>query len=355
MAEASYRNSLKPDHRLYWYAIKDMLGQGASGITYRAYDANLSRQVAIKEFLPTGIAVRTANAAVHAACPSAQESYQDRLAVFIAEARCLAKFNHPAIARIYSVFEANNTAYRVMHYLEGETLKQRVERTHALTEAQLRHVLLPILDGLELVHANSFVHRDIKPSNIFIRSDGSPLLLDFGSAKPAAEQGTTLSPAVSLGFAPFEQYAEAVDCHGPWTDIYSLAASLYWACTGHPPADALRRNDTIRRGDADPLIPLSSVAGAHYSAGFLQAIDHALAFDRHDRPQNVAAWRAELRAAWAAANLDDSDGAADAFGNARLAHHGQVTNVDWPRGIRGRVCGIPTKFIRDHRLSNGFG
>jgi serine/threonine protein kinase len=344
MVEPSYRNSLKADHRLYWYAIKGVLGRGESGITYRAYDANLSRQVVIKEFLPADIAVRTADAAVHAISGPLEQSYRERLQAFVVEARSLAKFNHPAIARIYSVFEANNTAYRVTHYLEGESLRQRVERTRALTEGQVRQLLLPILDGLELVHANGLVHRDIKPSNIFIRSDGSPLLLDFGSAKPLAAHTTTSSPRAPQGFTPFEQYAESADCHGPWTDIYSLAASLYWACTGYPPGDAIRRSDSLLRGGVDPLIPLSGLVGARYSAGFLQAIDHALAFDRRERPQHVAAWREELLMAWGAASLDGRDEAASTSGASTLAQpsHGEHsasqdigTHANWQRRIRG--------------------
>jgi serine/threonine protein kinase len=303
---------LKPDYWLYWYAIKDVLGQGGSGLTYRAYDANLSRVVAIKEFLPAGITVRDPDGSVHAS-GSAQTLYRDGLDSFLSEARSLAKFNHPAIARVYSVFEANNTAYRVMHYLEGETLKQLVERTHTLNEAQIRHLLLPILDGLALVHASGFIHRDIKPTNIFIRSDGSPCLLDFGSAKPLCKLQHETANTGALEFAPFEQCAETANCHGPWTDIYSLAATLYWACTGHQPVHALQRAETIQRGDADPLVPLHVLANGRYSSEFLRAIDHALAFDRCERPQDVEAWRVEFGNPSSVLSQMDGDDASGVF------------------------------------------
>ena len=146
--------------------------------------------------------------------------YQWGLARFLKEARTLAKFNHPNIVRVLSVFEHNNTAYMVMEYEQGEDLSAVFKKRDNFSEEDLLDIFIPVLDGLALVHSEGFIHRDIKPSNIYIRNDQSPVLIDFGSARQSTGQTRTLTSLVTYGYAPFEQYNEGHEKQGAWTDIY---------------------------------------------------------------------------------------------------------------------------------------
>ena len=179
-----------------------------------------------------------------------------------------------------------------MEYAEGETLSAFSERKGTLKEAELKAILYPILDGLEVVHGADFLHRDIKPGNIIIRDeDNSPVLLDFGSARQAiGARSRSVTSIITPGYAPIEQYSSRGD-QGPWTDIYALGGICYRALTGEVPDDA-----TDRMRD-DPLIPVSERCAGQASAGFLSAIDWALAVDEGDRPQSIAEWRAKLEEA----------------------------------------------------------
>ncbi|HTT08623.1 MAG TPA: protein kinase [Gammaproteobacteria bacterium] len=293
--DKAHRNSLRPGHKLLWYRIDRVLGQGGFGITYLAYDDNLKQQVAIKEYLPAELAVREQDQSVHPVMDTDGEKFKWGLDRFISEAQTLAKFKHPNIVRVASVFTANNTGYMVMEYEKGESLQEILTRRKTVEEAELLKILLPILDGLEQVHAKGFIHRDIKPANIFIREDGSPVLLDFGSARQAlGEQTKTLTSLVSPGYAPFEQYYSKGQEQGPWTDIYGLGATLYRAVTGRPPMDAIDRSKTILETKNDVFVSAMEVCRGRYSERFLKAIDHALKFRQKERPQNIAEWRLEF-------------------------------------------------------------
>lgn len=295
MAQQELRNSLKTDHALHWYRIDKVLGQGGFGITYLAHDPNLDQLVAIKEYLPMELAVRDGDNSVYPASSANGERYQWGLDRFIAEARTLAKFKHPAIVRVLSVFEENNTAYMVMEYEQGESLQQVLDRRKTLSEEELIPILAPLLDGLELIHASGFIHRDIKPANIYIRKDQSPVLLDFGSARQAlGEQTKSLTSIVSPGYAPFEQYYSKSDRQGPWTDIYSLAATMYRAISGVMPMDAIDRSEAILKAERDIFVSAGEIGEGRYTPEFMAALDHALHFNEKKRPQTVAEWRAEL-------------------------------------------------------------
>src|SRR5579885_2489622 len=291
MIEKSYRNALPAGHSLLRYSIERVLGQGAFGITYLARDVNLDRRVAIKEFLPGQYATREGDQSVRTLSADLHVEFHQGLERFLKEARTLAKFEHANLVRVLNVFEANHTAYMVMTYEEGRTLKDVLARTGTLNEGDLR----PLLDGLEHIHDASFIHRDIKPANIFIRNDGSPVLIDFGSARQAVRgQSLTLTNFVSQGYAAIEQYSSRSDKQGPWTDIYGMGATLFRAMTGKAPADAVDRSEAISHGNADVLARLSSTVAERYSKSFIQAVEHALAFRAHDRPQSVAEWRPEF-------------------------------------------------------------
>jgi len=291
------RNALTPGYKLHWYIIKDILGQGGFGITYLAQDTNLNQLVAIKEFLPIEMAVRENDASIHPVSGEQGENYHWGLERFISEAQTLARFKHNNIVRVMTVFTENNTAYMIMEYEHGRGLHELLKAKGRLEEAELMTIILPILDGLEQVHAAGFIHRDIKPPNLYIRDDGTPVLLDFGSARQSLGEHTrTLTTLVSPGYAPFEQYVSKSDKQGPWTDIYGLGATMYRAVTGKSPPNAVDRSEALLHTGKDIYVPTAEICGESYSAVLLGAIDHALAFRADDRPGNIVSWRGEMMA-----------------------------------------------------------
>jgi serine/threonine protein kinase len=294
MTENTFPDALRPQVRLHWYVLERVLGQGGFGITYLARDTNLDQPVAIKEYLPVDVATRREDGTVRPRTTEYGERYRGGLERFIREARTLARFDHPNIVRVHSVFEFNDTAYMVMRFEEGETLAALLERRHVLSESELMRVLLPIADGLELVHKAGFIHRDIKPDNILIRADGSSVLLDFGSARQALGHTRTVTILVAPGYAPFEQYYSGVESQGPWTDIYGLGATCYRAIAGRPPLDAIARSKGILGSTKEILLPAHVAGAGRYSENLLRAIDHALEFAEADRPQTLADWKKEL-------------------------------------------------------------
>ncbi len=301
----NHRNSLHQGYKLHWYIIKGILGQGGFGITYLAEDTNLQQDVAIKEFLPTDMAVRENDASIHPVSGEYGEQFKWGLDRFMSEAQTLAKFKHPNIVRVLTVFPENNTAYMVMEYEKGRAMNELLKGKKTLSEDELKSIVLPVLDGLQHVHAAGFIHRDIKPPNLFIREDGSPVLLDFGSARQSFGFKTqTLTSMVSPGFAPFEQYVAKSDKQGPWTDIYGMGATLYRSIVGRSPADAMDRSEAILHSANDPYVNVSEIKPQGYSDAFIAAIDHALAFKPEQRPQSVSQWNAELNGT---ATIDQAD------------------------------------------------
>ena len=282
-------NALPQGYRLQEYELVRVLGFGGFGMTYLGFDHNLDKGVAVKEFLPDDIAARTGDNSVVPKASQFRGDFEWGLERFLDEARVLARFHHPNIIGVYRFFEAHGTAYIVMEYAEGETLSQVLRRKKTLNEADLKAILFPILDGLELVHGADFLHRDVKPGNIIIRDeDGSPVLLDFGAARQAiGARSRSVTSIITPGYAPIEQYSSRGD-QGPWTDVYALGAVCYHALTGHVPDDA---TDRVRN---DPLTPVAERSVGQASAGFLAAIDWALKVDEGDRPQSVGAWRTAL-------------------------------------------------------------
>jgi serine/threonine protein kinase len=295
LVEKTHRNALQPGHKLLWYEIRQILGQGGFGITYLAHDTNLERDVAIKEYLPTELSVREGDCSVHPVSVDRGKQYKWGLDRFIAEARTLAKFAHSNIVRVLAVFEENNTGYMVMPYEQGQSLQEKLTGKKTLEEPELLKILIPILDGLKQVHEAGFIHRDIKPDNIYIRTDGSPVLLDFGSARHAlGEETKTLTSLVTPGYAPFEQYYSKSDEQGPWTDIYGLGATIYRAVAGIAPIDAVDRSRVILETSDDKVVSAVEIGRGKYSERFLKAIDHAIQFKMKDRPQSLAEWRKEF-------------------------------------------------------------
>ena len=267
------------------YEIVSVLGQGGFGITYRARDIQLGREVAIKEYLPSALAVRQDGATVLPRTTKMADDFgwgRDR---FVTEGRTMATLHHvPAIVKVFDFLEANGTAYIVMELLSGETLEDRLKRQGTLMPDEVDRILWPLLDGLEQVHAAGFLHRDIKPANILLNAQGDPTLIDFGAAREAMVGRTSAMTAIfTPGYAAAEQMTSAKQ--GPWTDIYGLAATLYHAIAGKTPPSAFDRMLD------DGYEPLARLAPKGFPSGLLAGIDAGLAVAARDRPQSIAGWR----------------------------------------------------------------
>lgn len=316
-AAAADETMLPPGHRIQEYEIERTLGGGGFGITYLAKDGNLDLPVAIKEYFPSDMASRGADLTVHVrstANADARTQYEWGLERFLEEARALATFRHPNIVRVLRYFRGNGTAYIVMEYESGLALKRWVPQNAPLSRTAVLSIVQPLLDGLERVHQAGFLHRDIKPDNIFVRADNTPVLLDFGSARRVSAN-RDLTNIISPGFAPFEQYHSQGN-QGPWTDIYSMGAVMYWMVTGKKPMES------ASRVKADGMLPASALAEpASYGQSLLAAIDWALHPEETRRPQTVAAFRAALQVPGEPDSLPAPLGpAADRSGMAAAGH-----------------------------------
>ena len=283
---------LPVDYKLQWYSIKKVLGMGGFGITYLAYDENLDQEVAIKEFYLNGYSHRNQDYSLQEdegeECLEMIKWGMDR---FVTEANTLRLFNHPNIVKIYSILRVNNTAYIVMQYEQGKALNELLKEGKRFSEQELTDITLALLDGLETMHNQGFIHRDIKPGNVFIRNDGSPVLIDFGAARFTLDDDKTLTQLVSPGYAPYEQYHGKSDTQGPWTDIYSLGATLYQVVTGEKLLDSNFRANLSSDQNFDEMWNELDKYNNEYSIFFLRAIEHALRNNIEERPQTVDDWR----------------------------------------------------------------
>ncbi len=235
---------LPPGTRLQNYVVGRVLGQGGFGITYLGWDTQLQRKVAVKEYFPQNIASRVPDwSTVAPTSPGSRNNYAYGLDRLLAEGRTLARFaDHPCIVSVMNLFEANNTGYLVMGYLEGMTLSQALEEAGGkLSYGAARDIMMRVMDGLREMHSQGMLHRDISPDNIYLTRQGPVKLLDFGAARMAVREASQdLSVMVKEGYAPPEQYLRSGN-QGPWTDVYAAAATLYRIVTGVKPPTALER------------------------------------------------------------------------------------------------------------------
>jgi serine/threonine protein kinase/peptidoglycan hydrolase-like protein with peptidoglycan-binding domain len=287
--------TLRPGRVVGRYRIVSVLGQGGFGITYRAMDSELGREVAIKEYLPAALAIRQDGTTVLPRSTSAAEDFAWGRDRFIAEGRTLAALHRvPGIVLVHDFIVANGTAYLVMELLAGQTLQEQVERRGPLDAAKIDKIVWAVLNGLEQVHSVGFLHRDIKPANILLDGEVRPTLIDFGASRAAvAGRSQAMTAVFTPGYAPVEQFTAAAQ--GPSTDIYGLAATLHYAITGKAPPNA------VDRILDDAYVPLAG-GNRPFPRELLAGIDAGLAVRAADRPQSIAAWRTALSPSLGAAN-----------------------------------------------------
>ena len=294
------RTGTRLDNR---YTIEHVIAAGGFGVTYYAHHEGLDRACAIKEHFPRQFAVRDETTSkVHASDP---EIFSWALERFLQEGRALAQCKHPNVVDVADVFEANGTAYMVLDYEQGTTMRRWLDALgRRPTQTEIDGILAPLLDALAFVHAQGLLHRDLAPDNIMIRADGQPCLIDFGAARQAiAQRSHVLSAIVKSGYSPPEQYTTSGKSQGPWSDIYALGATIYHAISGRAPVESTERQLE------DELKPAAEAVAApgNYRPAFLAAIDAALRLKHSERPRNIAEWRAMLLPSAAGASDADTD------------------------------------------------
>ena len=278
------------------YMIEKVLGQGGFGITYRAVDHKTGQKVAVKEFFPDTLAYREATTVI--SYPGERtENYEYGKESFLQEAQTLAEFiGNENIVRIHSYFEENGTAYFVMDYIEGTSFDAYLkEKGGRISMKEAENILIPVMDALNVVHSKGIVHRDVTPDNIYLTNDGKVKLLDFGAARYSlGDKSRSLDVILKHGFAPKEQYTRRGK-QGPFTDVYSLGATFYFALTGKRPPDS------VERLDEDDLIPPSNL-GVEITEYQERAILQALSVQPAERFQSMADFKQVLLQENTAAN-----------------------------------------------------
>jgi serine/threonine protein kinase len=304
---AAQNNAPLPDGlEIAGYRIVKKIASGGFSIVYLAYDAD-GNAVAIKEYLPSALALRPPGELVPVITKPNLPVFRIGLKCFFEEGRALALISHPNVVRVLNFFRANDTVYMVMAYESGHSLQEHIARLNArgskLGEAFIRQIFIGVCGGLREVHANKLLHLDLKPANIYLRTDGTPILLDFGAARQTINKDLPkLTPMYTPGFAPPDLYSKAAPL-GPWSDIYSIGAAMFACMAGAPPQPA----DQRKTEDKMPA-HYTRLEGA-YSPELLAMVRSCLAMDPLARPQSVFALQKVLQVqppAAAAAPADDA-------------------------------------------------
>ena len=278
---AAQSNSALPENTILEnYRVAKPLASGGFSIVYLAYD-DYGAPVAIKEYLPAGLSLRGNGEIVPTITPEHANLFRYGMKCFFEEGRALARISHPNIVRVVNFFRANETVYMVMQYERGRTLQEHIlQRKGELKENFIRHVFVQLMNGLREVHINKLLHLDIKPANIYIRNDGIPVLLDFGAARQTLIADTPkLNPMYTPGFAAPEQYTHRENL-GPWSDIYSVGATMFACLSGMAPQPADQRVVKER------MQPCAKLFKGKYSKEMLDIIDWCLLLDHLKRPQS---------------------------------------------------------------------
>ena len=281
---------LPPGYRLDEYRIERQLSLGGFSIVYLAFDRE-DNPVAIKEYLPNTLALRTEGDELPSIAEENVAAFRYGMKCFFEEGRALAKLSHPNVVQVLNFFRANETVYMVMRYERGRTLQEHIQKHKGeIRENFIRAIFARLLNGLREVHTHKLLHLDIKPSNIYLRYDGQPVLLDFGAARQTLSTETPLlKPMYTPGFAAPEQYNNTRrELLGPWTDIYSVGASIYACMAAAAPQAA---NLRLER---DQLTPALRRWPDKYSKQLLETVDWCMRLNYLERPQSVFALQKAL-------------------------------------------------------------
>jgi serine/threonine protein kinase len=279
---AQANQPLPAGYVLNGYRIEKPLSSGGFSIVYLARDES-GTPFAIKEYLPSSLPLRAEGVEVTITDEANLSVFRHGLKCFFEEGRALASIAHPNVVRVENFFRANETCYMVMQYVRGRTLQFHIQRNrHEFTERFIRRLFGQLMNGLREVHANKLLHLDIKPANIFISMEGRPVLLDFGAARiTLSEEQMKLKPMYTAGFAAPEHYRFKPGELGPWSDIYSVGATMYTCIAGTPPQAADQREEK------DRIIPLRTLARQAYSDDVYAIVDSCLQLDWLKRPQTA--------------------------------------------------------------------
>ncbi len=326
---AAQTNAPLPDGlQLGEYRIVKKISSGGFSIVYLGQGEN-GEQVAIKEYLPSTLVKRNAGELMPSIASDNLATYRNGLKCFFEEGRALARIAHPNVVRVVNFFRANETVYMVMAYEQGRSLQELILRNRnrpekvVIAERHVRTIFNQIMHGLREVHTNRLLHLDLKPANIYLRLDGSPLLLDFGAARQTlTTDGPKLFPMYTPGFAAPELYRKQHQL-GPWTDIYALGASLYASMAGAPPQPADQRELS------DKMPAQLQVLVGPYSQNLVDLVAWCLKLNVLERPQSVFALQRALR------KVDD----------ARVAANG-VQVASSGTGLSGWISRLPARFGR---------
>jgi len=279
---AQANQPLPAGYVLNGYRIEKPLSSGGFSIVYLARD-EAGTPFAIKEYLPSSMPLRAEGVEVRVTDEGNLAIFRHGLKCFFEEGRALAMIAHPNVVRVENFFRANETCYMVMQYVRGRTLQFHIQRNrHEFTEGFIRRLFTHLMNGLREVHANKLLHLDIKPANVFISMEGRPVLLDFGAARiTLSEEQSKLKPMYTAGFAAPEHYRFKPKELGPWSDIYSVGATMYTCIAGTPP------QASDQREQKDRIIPLRTLARQQYSEELYGVVDSCLAIDYLKRPQTA--------------------------------------------------------------------
>lgn len=290
---AAQNNAPLPDGlEIAGYRIVKKIASGGFSIVYLAYDSE-GVAVAIKEYLPSSLALRQPGELAPAIAKAHLPVFRIGLKCFFEEGRALARIAHPNVVSVLNFFRANDTVYMVMAYEAGHSLQEHIQRQRSkgarVGELFIRTIFTQVVKGLREVHANQLLHLDLKPANIYLRTDGTPMLLDFGAARQTINTDLpTLTPMYTPGFAPPELYAKAG--LGPWTDIYSIGASMFACMVGSPPQPADQRKTE------DKMASHFAKLAGQYSPALVDLVRWCLAVEPLDRPQSLFAVQKVLQA-----------------------------------------------------------
>lgn len=279
------------------YIVGRVLGYGGFGVTYIGWDGKLEQKVAIKEYLPGEFSTRMpGQSQVTVFNGDKSEQFRDGLKKFVEESKRLAKFqNEAGIVKIFDSFEENETAYIIMEYLDGITLKEYLGQVGTIPEDEAINMLMPVMESLQTVHAEGLLHRDIAPDNIFLTKDGSVKLIDFGASRYATtSHSRSLTVIIKPGYSPEEQYRSRGD-QGPYTDVYAIAATLYRMITGKTPPDAMERRAKYENQNKDILIEPHKLV-KNISRNREVAILNAMNVRVEDRTPDIKTFIEELNA-----------------------------------------------------------